>query len=106
MSLPLDPVLDEFTALEAQLADPDVLADQARYRALMRRYGALRPAAEAARALQRVRREREDAAGLLDDPSSARPRRRSWSGSMRRPWSSRARCNAPCCRAIRSTTTT
>ena len=71
MSLPLDPVLDEFTALEAQLADPVVLADQNRYRALMRRYGALKPAAEAARALQRVRRERDDAAALVNDPEMA-----------------------------------
>ena len=71
MSLPLDPVLDEFTALEAQLADPVVLADQGRYRALMRRYGALKPAAEAARALQRVRRERDDAAALVNDPEMA-----------------------------------
>ncbi len=71
MSLPLDPVLDEFTALEAQLADPAVLADQTRYRALMRRYGALRPAAEAARSLQRVRRERDEAAALLDDSELA-----------------------------------
>ena len=71
MSLPLEPVLDEFDALEAQLADPAVLADQARYRTLMRRYGALKPAAEVARELQRVRSEREDAVALLADPEMA-----------------------------------
>ena len=71
MSLPLEPVLDEFDALEAQLADPAVLADQPRYRTLMRRYGALKPAAEVARELQRVRSEREDAVALLADPEMA-----------------------------------
>ncbi len=71
MSIPLSPVLDEFAALEAELSEPSVLADQPRYRALMRRYGALKPAADAARALERVRVERADAETLLADPELA-----------------------------------
>lgn len=68
MRLDLDPVLDEFAALEAALADPAVLADQARYRTTMRRYGALKEAAEAARELLAVRRELGEALELRDDP--------------------------------------
>ena len=71
MSLPVDHVLDEFSALEARLADPELLSDQGRYRAAMRRYGELKPAAEAARELQQVTREAAEAAQLLDDPELA-----------------------------------
>jgi peptide chain release factor 1 len=71
MALPVQPVIDEFEALEAALGDAAVLADQPRYRALMRRYGELRPAAEAARELQRLRRERADTEGLVADPDLA-----------------------------------
>jgi peptide chain release factor 1 len=68
MHLDVGPVLDEFDVLEAALADPAVLADQARYRAAMRRYGALKEAAEAARSLLEARRELADARALIDDP--------------------------------------
>jgi len=68
MGVRVEPVIDEFEALEARLGDPQVIADQPRYRALMRRYGALKEAAETARALARVRRERADTEALLDDP--------------------------------------
>ena len=68
MHLDVGPVLDEFAVLEAALADPAVLADQSRYRSTMRRYGALKEAAEAARALLAVRRELADARALIDDP--------------------------------------
>ncbi|TVR92723.1 MAG: peptide chain release factor 1 [Trueperaceae bacterium] len=68
MSVRVEPVIDEFEALEACLGDPTVIADQPRYRALMRRYGELKEAAETARALVRARRERADTEALLDDP--------------------------------------
>jgi peptide chain release factor 1 len=68
MSVRVEPVIDEFETLEACLGDPTVIADQARYRALMRRYGELKEAAETARALLRARRERADTEALLDDP--------------------------------------
>jgi peptide chain release factor 1 len=68
MSVRVEPVIDEFETLEARLGDPTVIADQARYRALMRRYGELKEAAETARALLRARRERADTEALLDDP--------------------------------------
>ncbi len=68
MSVRVEPVIDEFEALEARLGDPSVIADQPRYRALMRRYGELKEAAETARALLRARRERADTEALLDDP--------------------------------------
>ena len=68
MSVRVEPVIDEFEALEARLGDPSVIADQPRYRALMRRYGELKEAAETARALVRARRERADTEALLDDP--------------------------------------
>ncbi len=68
MSVRVEPVIDEFESLEARLGDPTVIADQARYRALMRRYGELKEAAETARALLRARRELADTEALLDDP--------------------------------------
>jgi peptide chain release factor 1 len=68
MSVRVEPVIDEFEALEARLGDPTVIADQTRYRTLMRRYGELKEAAETARALVRARRERADTEALLDDP--------------------------------------
>ena len=71
MELDVGPVLDEFATLEASLADPTVLADQPRYRAVMRRYGALKEAASAARAVVRLRSELADARALLDDAELA-----------------------------------
>ena len=71
MGVPVASVIDEFEALEVQLGEPTVIADQVRYRSLMRRYAELKDAAEAARALRSVRGERADAEALLDDPEFA-----------------------------------
>ena len=54
--------------LEAQLADPAVYGDSERLRALRRELKELTPAAEAAQALEAVRRRREEAEALLRDP--------------------------------------
>jgi len=76
MSRLVEPVLDAFALLEAALADPAVLSDQARYRNTMRRYGRLKPAAEAARALVEASRELADASALASDPELADEARR------------------------------
>ena len=52
MSDPLDDLLAEHAALEVQLADPAVHADQTRARDLGKRYAELAPVVEAARALR------------------------------------------------------
>jgi peptide chain release factor 1 len=51
----LDAIEQEYRQLEASLADPDVLADQARYTAATRRYRELEPVATAAAELRRRR---------------------------------------------------
>ncbi len=61
----------EFAALEAQLADPGVLADQARYRTVMQRYSELRPIVAVQNELNDVRRQLAEARQLLDDPEMA-----------------------------------
>jgi peptide chain release factor 1 len=71
MNLPIQPVLDEFTALETQLADPEVMSDPARYRAVMQRYGELKPAAELARRVEAARESVRDAETLLGDDELA-----------------------------------
>jgi peptide chain release factor 1 len=71
MMLPVRPVLDEFAALEAQLADPAVMADAPRYRALTRRYGTLKPTAEVAAAVAALRRTVADTEALASEPELA-----------------------------------
>src|SRR5690554_3983752 len=61
----------EFAELEQQLADPDILADQARYRTVMQRYSELRPLVGVQDELNAVRRELAEARQLLDDPEMA-----------------------------------
>jgi peptide chain release factor 1 len=68
MSLPVRSLLDEYAALEAQLGDPAVLSDQARYRELMRRFGALRPLAELATEVEAMRTAVDEASSLMRDP--------------------------------------
>lgn len=58
----------EFSQLEAQLADPGVMADQARYRAVMQRYSELRPIMALRDGLQEVRLQLQDVRSLEDDP--------------------------------------
>jgi len=65
---PLRPLLDEFEALERQLADPEVAADPDRARRAGRRYAELRPAVELARTLERHQARAQDARSALDDP--------------------------------------
>ena len=65
---PLRPLLDEFEALERQLADPEVAADPDRARRAGRRYAELRPQVALVRALEHQEARAEDARGALDDP--------------------------------------
>jgi len=62
---------DEFSVLEGQLADPDLLADQQRYRSVMQRYSELRPLVAVSTELSGIREEIQDAEQLLDDPELA-----------------------------------
>lgn len=64
----LDALIAEHASLEARLADPIVLADQATYLELNRRYGELAPIATVARDLRGAFARRDEAAALLDDP--------------------------------------
>jgi peptide chain release factor 1 len=68
---PLRPLLDEYEALERQMADPLVAADPERSRRAGRRYAELRPAVELARSLERQRAREADARAALDDPELA-----------------------------------
>ncbi len=68
---PLRPLLDEFEALERQLADPVVLADPERSRKAGRRYAALRPVVALVTELERQRTRLADARAALDDPELA-----------------------------------
>jgi len=72
---PLPPLLaarlDEFRGLEAQLANPAVIADTSRYRDLARRYAALRPLAQAAERWTVLAREAAGLTELLADPEMA-----------------------------------
>jgi peptide chain release factor 1 len=71
MKLPVRPVLDEFKALEAQLGDPEVIADAQRYRGAMQRYATLKPAAELALTVEANRRAVAEAEALESDPDMA-----------------------------------
>ncbi len=62
---------EEFSELESQLADPEVLGDQQRYRSVMRRYSELRPLVAVSTELSGVRTEIGDAEQLLDDAELA-----------------------------------
>jgi len=65
---PLRPLLDEFEALERQLADPEVAADPERARRAGRRYAELRPQVALAQALEKQEARAQDARATLDDP--------------------------------------
>ncbi len=65
---PLHTLLAEFQTLEAQLSDPDVIADQSLYTALSRKYSSLQSVARVARDLLETRQRLQDAQGLLNDP--------------------------------------
>lgn len=66
----LAPLLDEFSELERQLADPAIHADQARARAVGRRYAALTPIHRLAGELERARADLAAARELAaEDPA-------------------------------------
>jgi len=71
MMPPLQPLLDEFEALEQQLADPACIADPDRARRAGRRYAVLRPTVALARELQSVQVRVRDAREALTDPELA-----------------------------------
>jgi peptide chain release factor 1 len=71
MNLSVRPVLDEFAELESQLADQEVIADAARYRAIMQRYGRLKPAAELAASVEALRRAVADTEALAQEADMA-----------------------------------
>jgi peptide chain release factor 1 len=71
MMPPLQPLLDEFEALEQQLADPACIADPERARRAGRRYAVLRPTVALARELQANQVRARDARDALDDPELA-----------------------------------
>jgi peptide chain release factor 1 len=68
----MEPLVEEiersFTALEAQLGDPAVIADQARYRDVARQHKALARAAALAARWRELNRQIEDAGELTSDP--------------------------------------
>lgn len=59
---------NEFTALEQSLGEPDLLADQARYREAMQRYAELKPVAETFREYRDTLAQIENATELASDP--------------------------------------
>lgn len=67
MTSSLEPLIQEFASLEARLADPRVIADQAQYQALSRRYGELTPIVGIARELQEAEQRLEEARTLVSD---------------------------------------
>ena len=64
----LERIRDEFEALERSLADPEVLADAARYREATQRYGDLKPIVEAFRRYRGVLSAIDQARELEGDP--------------------------------------
>jgi peptide chain release factor 1 len=64
----LHAILDEFAALEEQLADPGLQADPVEAKRAGRRYAALRPAVQLARAYQRASQQAAEARAALSDP--------------------------------------
>src|SRR5829696_1839818 len=66
----LSVLLDEHASLERELADPSVHADQARARRLSRRYAALAPLVETARALDEARGNLATARELAGEDAS------------------------------------
>jgi peptide chain release factor 1 len=61
----------EFESLERDLADPELIADQQRYRAAMLRYSELKPIVDGYRQLNELQRQLDDARELLDDAEMA-----------------------------------
>lgn len=64
------PLIAEFAALEAELADPALHADMARSRRVGRRYAALRPIVEGIAAYSRLVADRDAALELADEDES------------------------------------
>jgi len=67
----LERIQDEFEALERAFADPEVLADSARYRQVTQRYGDLKPMVERYRAYRELHDAIEAARELQNDPEFA-----------------------------------
>jgi peptide chain release factor 1 len=67
----LSNLTEEFSELEAQLADPAVLSDQGRYRSVMQRYSELRPIVLAQQEVAELLKQIGDARTLLNDPELA-----------------------------------
>ena len=63
-------LVDEYAAIEAELADPTLHADPARSRRVGRRYAALRPIVEGITAYERLVADRDAAAELADEDAS------------------------------------
>ncbi|MDK8451236.1 peptide chain release factor 1 [Corynebacterium mastitidis] len=57
----VDDVLSEYQGIEAQMADPEVIGDQAQFRKLSKRYTQLQPIVKVATDLEGVRADLEDA---------------------------------------------
>lgn len=64
----LERIQDELEVLERQLGDPELLADQARYREALQRYGELKPIVEAFREYRGLLSAIDQAEELRDDP--------------------------------------
>jgi peptide chain release factor 1 len=67
----LSNLTDEFAVLEEQLADPEVLGDQNRYRSVMQRYSELRPIVLVQQECAELQQQIEEANALLADPEMA-----------------------------------
>ncbi len=64
----LETITSEFVALEASLADADLIQDAARYREAMQRYSELKAIVDVYREVQEAEGQRAQAEELLDDP--------------------------------------
>jgi peptide chain release factor 1 len=75
-------LLDEHAALERELADPEVHADQSRARRLGRRYAQLAPLVETSRALDEARGNLATARELADEDASFAAEARALAGEV------------------------
>ncbi len=64
----IEAILSEHAALEKQLADPNVIADNTRYTQISKRYSQLSETARVASALQTTRKQLQQARALAGDP--------------------------------------
>lgn len=58
---------DEYNDIQKQMADPEVIADQAKYQGLVRKYKQLKPTVELFQELKQVNAEIEEAEAILKD---------------------------------------